>query len=189
MIRISPTRPLQPAVFGDADDFPAGSWVMAVGFPFGAELDPSLRYDPSVTVGVVSALHRDVETDTAEPSLTDLTQTDAAINPGNSGGPLVNSRAQVVGINEGIFTTGDSEGNIGVGFAIPIDPRTCEIIRTLQAGRSVVRGQLGVSVLPLTPERKQQTGASFGAFVQRVAANTPAARAGNPVRRCHHPVW
>jgi serine protease Do len=178
VIRIKPSQPLPAATLGNADQSPAGSWVMAVGFPFGAELDPALRYDPSVAVGTVSALHRDVETDSPDETMTDLLQTDAAINPGNSGGPLVNSHGEVIGVNEGIFTSGDVAGNIGVGFAIPVDPRTTQIVRTLQSGRSVVRGLLGVAVAPLTPERKQETGAQYGAFVRRVNPDSPASRAG-----------
>ncbi len=178
VLRIRPEQPLPAAKLGNADNSPPGSWVMAVGFPFGAELDPALRYDPSVTIGTVSAVHRDVETDEDDPTVNDLLQTDAAINPGNSGGPLVNSHGEVIGVNEGIFTTGAARGNIGVGFAIPIDPHTTQIVRTLQTGRSVVRGLLGVAVMPLTPERRQETGAQYGAVVRSVAKDSPAARAG-----------
>ncbi len=178
VIRVQPTDALPAAVLGNADSNPAGSWVMAVGFAFGGELDPALRYDPSVTTGVVSAIHRDVDTGGPEGTLTDVIQTDAAINPGNSGGPLVNSRGEVIGINEGIFTTDEAAGNIGVGFAIPIDAATLAIVRTLQSGGSVVRGQLGVAVAPLTPERKQQTGAQYGALVQSVTPGSPADQAG-----------
>ena len=102
---------------GDSDGLVVGEWAIAIGQPFG-----QLLYDtqPTVTVGVISALHRDVkEGRNTSQTFKDMIRTDAAINPGNSGGPLVNAEGQVIGINTFIFTTRDG-GNLGMGFAIPI---------------------------------------------------------------------
>ncbi|TDC76741.1 trypsin-like peptidase domain-containing protein [Actinomadura sp. 7K507] len=120
---------LKPATLGDSGDLAVGDTVLAVGSPLGL--------DGSVTSGIVSALGRQVqegqEDQPLPPGLEDrLTQqeqtvienaiqTDAAINPGNSGGALVNASGQVIGVNTAIATAGQSDGNIGVGFAIPID--------------------------------------------------------------------
>ncbi len=98
---------LTPAILGDSDALKVGEWVMAIGNPFGLE--------HTVTTGIVSAKGRFI----GQGSYDDFIQTDAAINPGNSGGPLVNLKGEVVGINSAIFSR--SGGNIGVGFAIPID--------------------------------------------------------------------
>ena len=104
--------------FGDSDDIIVGEWVIAVGNPFGLF---ELNNQPSVTVGVISALHRDWGKDRESGRVyLDMVQTDAAINNGNSGGPLVNSSGQVIGMNTFIFTGSASEhGSVGLGFAIP----------------------------------------------------------------------
>ena len=129
---------------------------MAIGFPFGGgrsggRFDEALRYEPTVTVGVISATKRQLGSDMVGRPYRDLLQTDAPINPGNSGGPLVNTRAEVIGINQAIFTPGPWAGNIGVGFAIPISEQNREVIDTLKGGGAVVRGQLGVSIKALSP--------------------------------------
>ncbi|SNT26214.1 putative serine protease PepD [Actinomadura meyerae] len=120
---------LKPATLGDSDRIAVGDQVLAVGSPLGL--------DGSVTSGIVSALGREVREDDSEPQLPpglrgqlsrqeqtvikNAIQTDAAINPGNSGGALVNASGQVIGVNTAIATSGGGDGNIGVGFAIPID--------------------------------------------------------------------
>ena len=111
---------LVAAPLGDSDDLAAGQWIVAIGNPFGL--------DHTVTAGIVSAVDRSVQ---GEETLNHLLQTDAAINSGNSGGPLVNLAGQVIGIDVAIATTGDSSGNIGVGFAIPIDSAMTTIDKTL----------------------------------------------------------
>jgi len=127
---------------------------------------------------VISATGRQIESDIPGRPFRDLIQTDAPINPGNSGGPLVNIRAEVIGINQAIFTASPFGGNIGVGFAIPIDARTKDVIKTLKGGATVVRGQLGVQVKPLTPALKTNYEAKNGVFVDAVQADSPAAKAG-----------
>jgi len=183
VIKIEADRALPAARLGNADETKAGSWVMAVGFPFGGgrsggRFDEALRYEPTVTVGVISATERQIGSDMVGRPYRDLLQTDAPINPGNSGGPLVNIRAEVIGINQAIFTPGPWAGNIGVGFAIPISGQNREVIDTLKGGGAVVRGQLGVSIKALSPALMKTYGAEHGVFVQQVQADSPAARGG-----------
>jgi putative serine protease PepD len=105
---------LKAATLGDSGSLRVGDTVLAVGSPLGL--------DGSVTAGIVSALHRSLNGGGGSSvSLGDAIQTDAAINPGNSGGPLVDSAGQVVGIDTAIASLSQGSGNIGVGFAIPID--------------------------------------------------------------------
>jgi serine protease Do len=183
VVKIEADRPLAAAELGDADEAKVGSWVMAIGYPFGGSryggrFDEALRYEPTVTVGVISARDRQIESDRRGYPFRDLIQTDAPINPGNSGGPLANIHAKVIGINQAIFTSGPWGGNIGVGFAIPINARTRGIIEKLKGGEVVVRGRLGVGVLPLTEARKQVYGADQGVFVENVEPDSPASEGG-----------
>lgn len=103
------------AEFGDSDDLMIGEWAIAIGSPFGFHLNDTR---PTVTVGVISALHRNVKSE-GDVLFSDMIQTDAPINVGNSGGPLVNSLGQVIGLNTFIFTQGG--GSLGIGFARPIN--------------------------------------------------------------------
>src|SRR5215831_18870275 len=106
-----PKGPLPAVKFGDSSQIGPGDWVMAIGNPFG--------YTHTVTVGVVSAMGRAFPVSTGRTN--DMIQTDAAINPGNSGGPLLNLRGDVIGMNTAIITNSQTEGNIGIGFAVPIN--------------------------------------------------------------------
>jgi len=189
VIKIEPKTPLTAARLGDADAVKPGMWAIAIGYPFGGmgvsgygssqgRFDEPQRYEPTLTVGVISATGRQISSDIPGRPFRDLIQTDAPINPGNSGGPLVNIRAEVVGINQAIYTASPFGGNIGVGFAIPIDAHTKDVIRTLKGGATVVRGQLGVQVKPLTPALKKNYGATSGVFVDGVQPDSPAAKAG-----------
>jgi serine protease Do len=183
VIKIDAPHALPAAKLGNAADLKVGSWAMAIGFPFGGQrfggrFDEALRYEPTVTVGVISATERQLESDIPGRPFRNLIQTDAPINPGSSGGPLVNIHAEVIGINQAIFTSGPVGGNIGVGFAIPIDENTKSVIDSLKGGEPVVRGQLGVLVSPLTPTLKSVYGADHGVFVEQVQDGTPAARGG-----------
>jgi putative serine protease PepD len=117
---------LKAATLGDSDALEAGDTVIAVG--------NSLGLEGSVTAGIVSALHRSVDTDGSGGALGDAIQTDASINPGNSGGPLVNSAGQVVGITTAnASVNGQSSGSIGVGFAIPSN-RVEQVVSQLTGG-------------------------------------------------------
>jgi len=166
-----PDRPLVAAKFGDSDQMLPGDWVMAIGNPFGLS--------HTVTVGVVSASAREQALAVAQ-RYEDLIQTDAAINRGNSGGPLLNIRGEVVGINTMIVSNGQNGGNLGIGFAMPINTIT-EILPELRSGK-VTRGRIGVSVsrYPITDEYARELGLprAAGAEVVDVNAGGPSDEAG-----------
>jgi len=166
---------LPVASLGDSDNIKIGQWVVAIGNPFGFALQ---NPEPTVTVGVVSALHRSLGVGlTYEKDYNDLIQTDAAINPGNSGGPMVNLKGEIVGINVAIFST--SGGYQGVGFAIPINSAK-RIVSQLIEGKKIMYGWLGVTVQNLTPELVGYFGlvGKNGVLVAKVLENSPAKIAG-----------
>lgn len=163
------------ALLGDSNNLKIGQWVVAVGNPFGFVMD---NPEPTVTVGVISALHRSLGRSLAgDRDYNDLIQTDAAINPGNSGGPLVNLKGEIVGINVAIFST--SGGYQGVGFAIPVN-NAKRIISQLIAGKKVVYGWLGVTVQNLNEELVKYFNLpdKNGALVAGVLKDSPAEKAG-----------
>jgi serine protease Do len=184
VIKIQPKQPLRAAELGDADRTEVGAWAIAVGYPFGGSriggaFDEPLRYEPTITVGVVSATNRQIPSDREGHPFRGLLQTDAPINPGNSGGPLVNIRAQVIGINQAIYTNSPlGGGNIGVGFAIPINAKTKRIIETLKGGEKVVRGRLGISVSPITEALRKQYEVDHGVLALEIEPGSAADRAG-----------
>jgi len=141
---------------------------LAVGNPFGV--------GQSVTLGIVSATHRGMRN--AIEGYEDFIQTDAAINPGNSGGALVNERGELIGINTAIIAHG-SEGNQGIGFAVPVNLARNVMDQILKNGK-VTRAQLGIFPQDVTPAIGRQFGVkdSQGALVGEVAANSPAQKAG-----------
>jgi serine protease Do len=162
---------LPAARLGNSDDAPVGSWVLAMGSPFGLS--------HSVSQGIISGRGRhevDLERNGVENQ--DFLQTDAAINPGNSGGPLVNMKGEVVGINIAILSNGG--GNEGVGFSIPINLAKWIMGQLLANGR-VNRGALGVK---LHPDFDPQTAVALGldrpkgAWIESVDAQSPAAQGG-----------
>lgn len=166
---------LPVAALGDSSRLKIGQWAIAVGNPFGFIVR---NPEPTITVGVVSALHRDLpRTQQRDRNYTDLIQTDAAINPGNSGGPLVNLHGEIVGINVAIFST--SGGSEGIGFAIPVN-RARDIVANLIEGKKVVYGWLGIQLQDLTPEVAAYYGLpqAEGALVYQVIPDSPAAKAG-----------
>lgn len=152
---------LKLAAFGDSDKVAVGDTVLAIGSPLG------LR--GSVTAGIISARDRTISVgEGRSTSLSGLLQTDAPINPGNSGGALVNTKGEVIGINTAIATNGSSDGNIGVGFAIPSN-KAKGIAEQIMNGKPVSHPYLGVSV---------QAADTGGASVSAVTENSPAAKAG-----------
>jgi serine protease Do len=163
-----PKQPLQEAKFGDSSQMAPGDWVMAIGNPF------NLAH--TVSVGVISAIGRPFSV--AEGRSQSMLQTDAAINPGNSGGPLLNVRGEVVGINTAIYANQSSAGNIGIGFAVPINT-VRELLPQLRSGK-ITRGLIGVSVSNVTPEEVEEFGlkAQQGALINTVAERGPADTAG-----------
>ncbi|HEU0131156.1 MAG TPA: trypsin-like peptidase domain-containing protein [Mycobacteriales bacterium] len=162
---------LPAATLGSSAAVRVGDQVLAVGSPLGLS--------GTVTAGIVSALNRPVNTTDqgsfGRPSVAtviDAIQTDAAINPGNSGGALVNLAGQVIGINSAIATNGGSNGNIGVGFAIPIDQAKVIATQLIETGRAS-RAQMGVSVGQATTADGETR-----AVLQAVTPGGPAERAG-----------
>lgn len=152
--------------FGDSDALEPGDYVAAIGNPFGLQ--------QSVSYGIVSALGRSGMNPDGFES---LIQTDASINPGNSGGALVNLRGELIGINNMILSR--SGGNIGIGFAIPVNMARSVMDQLIKFG-SVKRGQLGVTIAPVTPDIAQALGiaSNGGALITQVAKESAAARAG-----------
>lgn len=173
-------RNLPYATVGDSDSLQIGEWVIAIGSPFGYLLNDT---QPTVTVGVISALGRDVKSnpETSEAVFKNMIQTDAAINPGNSGGPLVSSSGEVIGINTFIFSAGDG-GNLGMGFAIPINAAKM-VIEEITAYGHVRSVWTGLEVRELTPDMAQRLdlAVSTGLFVERIVEGSPAERAGMKV--------
>ncbi|BAU11290.1 peptidase S1 and S6, chymotrypsin/Hap [Leptolyngbya sp. NIES-3755] len=167
-------KDLPVAPLGDSDQVNVGDWAIAVGNPLGL--------DNTVTLGIVSTLHRS----SAQVGLTDkrldFLQTDAAINPGNSGGPLLNDRGEVIGINTAIRADA-----MGIGFAIPIN-KAKSIKDALARGEKISHPYLGVQMTTLTPEIARQNNSDpnsafevpevNGVIVVRVLPNSPAAIAG-----------
>lgn len=164
---------LPVAKLGDSGRVSIGEWVIAIGNPFGYLLND---YQPSVTVGVVSALHRDVNGPSA--TFNDMIQTDAAINAGNSGGPLVNSKGEVIGINTFILST--QEVSIpGMSFAIPVNTAKMVIDEIKNHGK-VRNTYTGIAVVELTPEeaRRRSLNIDHGLLVERVEPGQPGDMAG-----------
>jgi serine protease Do len=166
VIKINVQTGLPAANFGDSDRLEVGEWVMAIGNPFGL--------DGTVTSGIVSAKGRHNIT---QGPYDNFIQTDASINPGNSGGPLINLRGEVIGINTAIFSR--TGGNIGIGFAIPIN-LVKELLPQLRGKGRVTRGFLGVLIQKVTPEIAESLGMDkgYGALVANVSKDGPADKAG-----------
>src|SRR5688572_7185998 len=143
-----PSHELPTVKWGDSAQMQPGDWVMAIGNPFGL--------DHTVSVGVISG-NRPNQLELADSRRAEVLQTDAAINPGNSGGPLINLRGEVIGVNTAIATTGLSQGNMGVGFAIPSNAIR-DILPQLRSAGKVTRGRVGVQVRDV----QRKTLESFG---------------------------
>ncbi len=168
LIKIRKTNDSLPfARLGTSSQLDVGDWVMAIGNPFGLE--------HTVTAGIVSAKGRVIGAGPYD----NFIQTDASINPGNSGGPLINAVGEVVGVNSAIFS--QSGGNVGIGFAIPIDLAK-KVVDHLRKNGKVVRGWLGIRAQDLSPQIAATSGLSHVAgqiqTVTEVTENSPAAEAG-----------
>jgi serine protease Do len=165
VIKIEATD-LPPVTWGDSDNLKVGEIVLAIGSPYGL--------NQTVTMGIVSAVER-INMGIAD--YVDFIQTDAAINPGNSGGALVNAGGELVGINTAIFST--SGGYQGIGFAIPSN-MAINVMESLITKGKVVRGWLGVSIQPISPELAQQfqLESEKGSLVGDVIEGSPAQKGG-----------
>ncbi|MGB9741999.1 MAG: S1C family serine protease [candidate division WOR-3 bacterium] len=170
---------LPVATLGNSDDLLIGEWAIAIGNPFGFLIEDA---QPTVTVGVISALHRDIRAGSAGGIYTDMIQTDAAINPGNSGGPLVNALGEVIGINTFIFS--HAGGSEGVGFARPINEVKRFVNEALgQAPESDYEKyatRIGAVVADITPALRRRFGLAHtrGVVVVAVPENSLAAKLG-----------
>ena len=166
----APSARLHPLQLGRSSEMEVGDPVVAIGNPFGL--------DRTVTSGIVSALQRQIQAPNGF-SIDNVIQTDAAINPGNSGGPLLNARGEVIGINSQIATGGSGGGNVGIGFAIPIDTIRAEI-HQLETKGEVEHAYLGIEGGTITPElaRALNLPVEKGVIVQSVTKDGPAEKAG-----------
>lgn len=160
---------LPVAQFGNSDSVEIGEWVLAIGNP--------LELRSTVTAGIVSALGRDINIISDSFGVENFIQTDAPINPGNSGGPLINLRGEVIGINTAIAT--QSGYSQGYGFAIPINLAQ-EIMKKLIQHGYVIRSYLGISMQDVNEKIARAMGLKypFGIFIDHVAEESPAERAG-----------
>jgi serine protease Do len=167
---------LPAAVLGDASRVKVGHWAIALGNPFGLAHDGKA----SMTVGVVSAIGRFLggRIGGDDRYYGNLIQTDASINPGNSGGPLLNIAGEVIGINTVISTR--SGGSEGVGFAVPINAQTRDIIAHLSKGEEVQYGYLGVMIKTPTEKECEDSGVpvGYGALVDNLEPGGPGDKAG-----------
>ena len=166
----APGDQLHPLSLGDSSKVEVGDPVVAIGNPFGL--------DRTVTSGIVSALQRQIQAPNGF-SISHVIQTDAAINPGNSGGPLIDAAGNVVGINSQIETGGGGSGNVGIGFAIPINTAR-DVITQLQETGEVKHAYLGISAAGITPDlaRAVNLPVEEGVLVQEVVKDGPAEKAG-----------
>jgi S1-C subfamily serine protease len=161
---------LHPLALGDSSKVRVGDPVVAIGNPFGL--------DRTVTSGIVSALQRQIQAPNGF-SISHVIQTDAAINPGNSGGPLIDSGGNVIGINSQIATGGGGNGNVGIGFAIPINTAR-EVANEIETNGKVEHAFLGINGGTITPAlaRAVNLPVSKGVLVAEVVKGGPADEAG-----------
>jgi serine protease Do len=163
---------LKSLVIGDSDTIQVGDFVVAIGNPFGLN---SFGNSQSATFGIISALKR---SDLNIEGVENFIQTDAAINPGNSGGALINTKGELIGINTAIISP--YGGNVGIGFAIPIN-MVKDVAQQIIKFGSIHRGLMGIFVQHLTPELAQSMGYQEdfqGALVAQVNPGSPAEHAG-----------
>lgn len=165
------SRSLTPLVFGDSSDVRVGDPVVAIGNPFGLAR--------TTTAGIVSAVQERTITAPNGYPIDHVIQTDAQINSGNSGGPLLNDRAEVIGVNSQIASAAGSTGNVGIGFAVPANT-VKEVVDQLVATGKVDRAYLGITGATVTAElaRTFRLPVDAGVLVQSVGEGTAAARAG-----------
>lgn len=161
----APKERLVPLTIGKSTELLVGQRVLAVGNPFGL--------DHSLTVGVVSALGREITSPNGR-TIRDVIQTDAAINPGNSGGPLLDSSGRLIGVNTAIYSP--SGTSAGIGFAIPVDTVNRLVPQLVTKGRASVAG-IGIQVHPALERYARQAGIE-GVIVYSIIEGSPAAKAG-----------
>jgi S1-C subfamily serine protease len=166
----APPDSLHPLALGDSAKVEVGEPVVAIGNPFGL--------DRTVTAGIVSAIQRQIQAPNGF-SISHVIQTDAAINPGNSGGPLIDSAGRVIGINSQIQTGGGGNGNVGIGFAVPIDTAR-EVVTQIEAHGEVKHAYLGITGGSITPDlaKALKLPVEAGVLINEVVKGGPADEAG-----------
>jgi S1-C subfamily serine protease len=166
----APAESLHPLALGDSSSVAVGEPVVAIGNPFGL--------DRTVTAGIVSAIQRQIQAPNGF-SISHVIQTDAAINPGNSGGPLIESEGKVIGINSQIQTGGSGDGNVGIGFAVPINTAR-EVVQQIEEHGEIKHAYLGISGGSITPDlaKALKLPEEEGVLVNEVVKGGPADEAG-----------
>ena len=165
-----PAGQQHPLELGNSAKVQVGDPVVAIGNPFGL--------DRTVTAGIVSALQRQIQAPNGF-SISHVIQTDAAINPGNSGGPLIDSEGRVIGINSQIQTGGGNDGNVGIGFAVPINTAR-EVVEQIEQHGKVEHAFIGISGGSVTPAiaKALKLPVEKGVLVNEVVKGSPADKAG-----------
>jgi serine protease Do len=165
LLKIKAKENLPFIALADSDKSQVGDWIIAIGNPFGL--------GGTVTAGIISAKARDIQAG----SFDDFIQTDAAVNSGNSGGPMINMSGEVIGINTAIVST--TGGSVGIGFAIP-STMAKPIVEQIKTAGKVVRGWIGVTIHPVTPEIAKSVGLkeAKGAIITDVIVDAPGHKAG-----------
>jgi S1-C subfamily serine protease len=163
------SRALTPLPLGDSDTVSVGDEVVAIGNPFGL--------DRTVTAGIVSALQRPIQAPNGY-TIDHVIQTDAALNHGNSGGPLLNAEGQVIGVNSQI-QSGSSDGNVGIGFAVPVNTIKTVVAQLIRTGK-IEHAFLGIGARAIAPDvaRVFRLPVTKGLLVQTVEPGSGAAKAG-----------
>ncbi|SPE28634.1 Peptidase S1 and S6, chymotrypsin/Hap [Candidatus Sulfopaludibacter sp. SbA3] len=166
LLKIDTGRKLPAMRLGDSDSLVVGQKVLAIGNPFG--------FEGTLTTGIVSSLNRTIQTE-ASRALEGMIQTDAAINPGNSGGPLLDSHGNVIGINTAIY----GQGNIGIGFAMPIN-RAKSMLDEFQKSGHISRPILGIKEVWVTGDLAEmlELPAKGGLLIEQVDRGSPAEEGG-----------
>jgi S1-C subfamily serine protease len=165
-VTTAPKDKLKPISVGTSHDLKVGQKAFAIGNPFALSL--------TMTKGIISSLNRIIESPSGA-RIPHVIQTDAAINPGNSGGPLLDKSGRLIGVNTSIATAGGVAGNIGIGFAIPVDTVNRVATELIRNGR-YLRPSLGVKLYD--ERRLRQARYDTGVMIDRVAPGGPAAKAG-----------
>ncbi|GIX40514.1 MAG: serine protease [Leptospiraceae bacterium] len=165
LLKIDGVKDLKPVHFGDSDKVKVGDWAIAIGNPFGL--------DRTFTVGIISAVARKDVDQMGNSHI----QTDASINPGNSGGPLINIDGEVIGVNRMIYS--QTGGNLGIGFAIPINTAKAVLEQLKKYGR-VKRGYIGIQIAPITEEiaAELKIKDKKGIVIIGIVEDSPAEKAG-----------
>ncbi len=178
LIRIDAPAKLPSLHLGESDNVVVGQKVLAIGNPFG--------FEGTLTTGIISSLNRTIQTEESQLPLEGMMQTDAAINPGNSGGPLLDSHGNVIGINTAIL---GQQGNIGIGFAMPIDRAKTMLEEIQKNGKISLPAPLGIRTMYIAGDlaNELRLPSSGGLLIQSLEDGSSAAESGlrGPTQRVY----